>query len=124
MWNKAPRMTAAAAGAGVELPRLTAGEMADLVAFLGSLRYLAGEGSAERGAARLEALGCRRCHGAAGAAPALALARGADTPGGVLAALWNHVALPDSVLGTRWDRLSAGDVADLAAYLGKRGTGP
>jgi cytochrome c2 len=125
MWNKAPGMTAAAERARVTLPRLAAGEMADLVAYLGTLQYLAGEGSAARGAAGLGSLGCRRCHsaGGPGRAPDLARARGTSTPGGVLAALWNHVALPDSVLRTRWDTLGAGDVADLTAYFTKRGNG-
>lgn len=125
MWNKAPRMTAAAERARVELPRLEAGEMADLVAYLGALQYLAGEGSAERGEARLGSLGCRRCHsaGRAGRAPDLARARGTTTRAGVLAALWNHVALPDSLLRIQWDTLGAGDVADLTAYFAKRGNG-
>jgi cytochrome c553 len=99
--------------------------MADLVAYLGALQYLAGEGSAERGAARLRSLGCRRCHsaGGTGRAPDLARARGTTTRAGVLAALWNHVALPDSLLRLRWDTLGAGDVADLTAYFAKRGNG-
>lgn len=127
MWNKAPRMTEAARRARIELPRLDPGEMADLVAYLGSLQYIAGEGSAARGAARLGAVGCLACHTAGGArsAPALDLARarGAGTRAGVLASLWNHVALPDSLLRARWRTLRATDVADLAAYFEKRGSG-
>jgi cytochrome c2 len=125
MWNKAPRMLAAAGRAGVELPRLEAGEMADLVAYLGSLQYLAGEGSPERGAARLGALGCLRCHTAdgSGPAPGLGRVRGAGTRAGLLAALWNHVALPDSLIATRWTPLRPADVADLTAHFAKRGNG-
>jgi hypothetical protein len=95
--------------------------MADLVAYLGALQYFAGEGSAARGAARLRALGCRRCHrtDGRGIAPDLAAARTA-TRAGLLAALWNHVGLPDSLLGARWETLGAADVADLTAYFAAR----
>jgi mono/diheme cytochrome c family protein len=123
MWNKAPRMAAAAGRARIELPRLEPAEMADLVAYLASLQYLGEEGSAERGAARVTSSGCRRCHSPAGPAPDLSGARGVDTPGGVLAALWNHVALPESALARRWPRLRARDVSDLTAYLARGGGG-
>jgi mono/diheme cytochrome c family protein len=124
MWNKAPRMAGAAERARVQLPRLEAGEMADLVAYLASLQYLDQEGSPVRGADRVAELGCRRCHtGGAGRTRDLAHARGVDTQGGVLAALWNHVALPPPQLETRWPRLRPRDAADLTAYFAKRGDG-
>jgi mono/diheme cytochrome c family protein len=124
MWNKAPRMAAAAERARVQLPRLEPGEMADLVAYLASLQYLDQEGSPARGLARAAELGCRRCHtGGAGRTRDLTHARGVDTQGGVLAALWNHVTLPPSELETRWPRLRPRDAADLTAYFATRGDG-
>jgi mono/diheme cytochrome c family protein len=119
MWNKAPRMLEAARRVGVELPRLEPGEMADLVAHLASLQYLAGEGSAGRGAARLRDLRCARCHAPGRSAPGARAQT--ETRAGLLAGLWNHIALPDSLIRGEWPELDATDVADLAAYFDERG---
>lgn len=124
MWNKAPRMLRVAGEARVTLPRLEAAEMADLVAYLASRQYIAGEGSSVRGAARVRDAGCGRCHATGARARDLGRARGVNTRAGVLAALWNHLALPDSLLRVGWPELDAAAVADLAAYFEKRGNGP
>lgn len=124
MWNKAPRMLEAARRRGLQLPRLESDEMADLVAYLGTLQYVAGEGAPARGAARLEDLGCTACHAPGARAVNLRRVRGTATRAAVLAGLWNHVTLADSVAPGEWPTLSAAAVADLAAYFETWGNEP
>jgi len=121
MWNKAPRMTQVMREAGIEVPVLTAGDMADLVAYLASIQYLAEEGSPDRGRARLRDRGCLGCHALNGSggtgAPDLAQVLGLDSRSAVIAALWNHVGAALVVRQDAWPSLSAADVADLSAIL-------
>ncbi|MDH3495634.1 MAG: cytochrome c [Gemmatimonadota bacterium] len=127
LWNKAPRMVATMRAQGVPVPRLETAEMADVVAYLAAQRYLAGGGSASRGPDRLREAGCLSCHALRGNGARLATDL---TPGirnrphaAVIAALWNHVALPDTLVRRRWPVLSAGQVADIAAYFERQETG-
>jgi mono/diheme cytochrome c family protein len=120
MWNKAATMVGAMRTAGVAVPRFTGAEMADLVAYLGRVQYLADAGSPARGRVAAGAAGCTGCHGRD--APALeGLGR---NRGAVIAALWNHVSLPPDTLQKRWRRLTVGQMADLMAYLETRGRAP
>jgi mono/diheme cytochrome c family protein len=127
MWNKGPGMMQAMRAAGIAVPQLSGAEMADLVAYLGTLQYLAGEGAASRGRERLRSAGCLACHGLGGpgasGAGDLAGRSGLGTRAAVLAALWNHVALPESVLSGNWPTLEPGAVADLVAYFEMQGRG-
>jgi mono/diheme cytochrome c family protein len=127
MWDRSPGMMQAMRATGIPVPRLSGGEMADLVAYLGTGQYLAGEGSATRGRERLRSAGCLSCHGlnapGAGGAGALAGRAGLATRAGLLAGLWNHVSLPDSELTKTWPALDAGAVADLVAYFETQGQG-
>ncbi len=127
MWNKSPGMIQAMRTAGIAVPELAGAEMADLVAYLGTTQYLAGEGSAARGRDRLRSAGCLSCHGfggpGAGGAGDLAGRLGLGTRAAVLAALWNHVALPESTWSRTWPTLEPGAVADLVAYFATQGRG-
>lgn len=115
MWNKASTMVGAMEAAGVTAPRFTGAEMADLVAYLGALQYLAGAGSASRGRVAAGPAGCGGCHGRD--APALSPL---GTRSAAIAALWNHVALPTETFRRQWRRLTTAQVADLMAYLETR----
>jgi cytochrome c551/c552 len=125
MWNKSPRMIAAMRAADVAVPRLSGEEMADLTAYLGTLRYLNGTGSAARGAEAARAGGCVGCHTiqGRGAGPGGALDRmpHIGTRAAVIAALWNHVGQPAATMQARWQSLSPGQVADLVAFFETRG---
>jgi mono/diheme cytochrome c family protein len=127
MWDKGPGMMQAMRAAGIAVPRLSGPEMADLVAYLESQQYLAGGGTPSRGRERLRSAGCLSCHGLGGpgrgGAGDLAGRSGLGTRAAVLAALWNHVALPDSVLRRGWSTLEPGAVADLVAYFETQGRG-
>lgn len=129
MWNKAPAMTAAMRRMGIEVPELTADEMADLVAYLYSLRYFENSGVASRGAGIVRSRGCLACHSlegrGAGRAPDLAGVGGLASPAAVVAAMWNHVAVsPEPPDPEGWPTLDAGDMADVAAFLGSLATDP
>lgn len=122
MWNKAPAMTAAMRRMAIEVPELTADEMADIVAYLYSLRYFEGAGIASRGARVVRTRGCLECHSLEGRggddAPDLAGARHLTSPAAVIAAMWNHIsAAPDLPDPGGWPSLSPREMADVAAYL-------
>jgi mono/diheme cytochrome c family protein len=127
LWNKAPAMNAKMRELGIEAPQLDAGQMADLVAYLYSVQYFRPQGNAATGQGLLDTRGCLRCHslkgrGAKGAAD-LAKVRGLDSPVGVIAAMWNHGRLVPGTTeaGSRWPKLTAEELADIAAFfLGAR----
>jgi mono/diheme cytochrome c family protein len=98
-------------------------EMADIVAYLYSLRYFAQAGDPHNGARLLVNRNCLDCHGLHGqpgkSAGDLARSRAVETPGGVLAALWNHAFIDPGVPPDRtpWPLFRGEEIADLVAYL-------
>ena len=122
MWNKAPAMTRAMRARGLTPPELQAREMADIVAYLYSVRYFSEPGSTTQGRSVLRAKGCTGCHalgGAGGSAASdLAAVRNLDSPAAVIAALWNHCAVEGGVStdGT-WPTLAAADIANVSEFL-------
>jgi len=124
MWNKAPAMTEAMNRQGIPVPQLRPAEVADLVAYLYSVRYFAVPGDVRRGQETLTAKGCVGCHTVQGrgakTASDLAVAKGLDSPAAVMAALWNHsfAAQRPADPARVWAELRPGDVADLVAFLG------
>jgi mono/diheme cytochrome c family protein len=124
MWNKAPTMIEAIQRRGIVVPRLSAGDMADIVAYLSSVRYFGEAGNAVRGARRARQKGCVECHSVGGSggevAGDLAEAQGLDSPAAVVAALWNHALTMADDIGERagsWSTFSTIEMADLAAFL-------
>jgi mono/diheme cytochrome c family protein len=124
MWNKAPAMLRAMEGRQIAPPTLRPDEMADLVAYLYSVRYFRQSGRPREGVLIAVNKGCLDCHGLYGergkAASDLDRARGVDTPAGALAALWNHSFIDDPRPERErrpWPTLRADEMADLMAYL-------
>jgi mono/diheme cytochrome c family protein len=123
MWNKAPGMTAHMQARGIQVPQLGAGEMADLVAYLYSVRYFAESGDVQSGRRLLRSSGCLTCHSlngqGAGAAGNLAERTDAASPAGVISALWNHAVYTEAgdSLAVPWPVLSAEEMAHIAAFL-------
>ena len=109
IWNKAPAMAAAMKTRGITLPQLSPGEMADIVAYLYSVRYFGSAGNITNGWAVATQKGCLTCHAVSGerGKPASDLTKlhGLDSPAAVVASLWNHaVVTPPSVTGGRkWE---------------------
>jgi mono/diheme cytochrome c family protein len=122
MWNKGGPMLDAMRVARIPVPSFTGAEMADLVAYLGTVQYLAGTGSASRGRQVAAGSACGGCHGRA--IPRLSRAGGQVRRGAAIAALWNHVALAADSLRRAWRPLTAPHVADVMAYLESRGREP
>ena len=119
MWNKAPLMEAAMKNRSMAMPQLQAGDVADLLAYLYSVRYLGSAGDSRRGAAVSDAKGCTACH-AAGKAPDLRRTAGLSSSA-ILAALWNHSFFGDpSVRTTPPSALTDTEMLDLMAYLQAR----
>lgn len=124
MWNKAPQMTAAMASRLDAIPRLRPDELADLLAYLYSVRYMKQAGDPRRGVIAAVNRGCLDCHALYGergkVASDLTTVAGLDTPAGVLAALWRH-SLIDDPRPPRdrrpWPTFRGEDMADLVAYL-------
>ncbi len=124
MWNKAPAMTEAMKASSVPVPQLKPEEMADIVAYLYAVGYLAPAGDPKKGAEVAAAKGCLGCHGLYGergkVAGDLARAPGLDSAAAVLAALWNHAFVRDprpERERTAWPELHPAEMADLVAFL-------
>jgi mono/diheme cytochrome c family protein len=129
MWNKAPAMMEVMAAQHIEPPHLQASEMADLVAYLYSVRYFAEPGNLRNGRAVATAKGCLGCHSVRGQggkrAGDLARMKGLDSAATVIAGLWNHTfdaAAPAAGKGA-WSELTPGEMADVVAYLRSLGAG-
>ena len=124
MWNKAPAMTEAMRNKGMEVPRLRPDEMADIVAYLYSVRYFAQAGDPKVGVHVATQKGCFGCHALYGergkTASDLARAKGLESPAAVLAALWNHAFIGERTPArdrAAWPELSSDEMAGLVAYL-------
>jgi mono/diheme cytochrome c family protein len=122
IWNKAPAMAAAMQSRGISLPQLAPDQMADIVAYLYSVRYFA-SGSVQQGYGVASQKGCLNCHALRGErgkiASDLTKARGLDSPAAVLAALWNHTLVTPTVSGKKldWPTFAPQEMADLIAML-------
>lgn len=124
MWNKAPAMMAEMNRRGIPVPQLAPAEMADIIAYLYSVRYFAGPGNMQNGWTVATYKGCMHCHGVYGErgkpASDLTRAKGLGSPAGVIAALWNHAIVkpPDlDRLKNGWPEFSAEEMADLVTLL-------
>jgi mono/diheme cytochrome c family protein len=124
MWNKAPAMLEAMRVRGIAVPQLTAGEMADLVAYLYAVQYFADPADPRRGEGLVASKGCLTCHTLSGlggkVAGDLARVKGLDSSPAVIAALWNHAFLMEQWPERQkvaWPRFRAEEMAELAAFL-------
>jgi mono/diheme cytochrome c family protein len=122
MWNKAPGMTAAMKARGIPIVQLKPAEMADILAYLYSVRYVGPGGDPRRGVLLAADKGCLGCHALPGErgkpASDLTRSRHLDSPGTILGALWNHAFLDAPPAPQRpWAPMSGEQMADLMAYL-------
>ncbi len=130
MWNKAPAMMRAMQEKEITIPQIRAEEMADLVAYLNSVRYF-GSANPDKGRELLFVKRCLSCHSFEGRggrnASDLAKSKGLDSPAATLSALWNHSFIsqsPTEPLWPRWPRFLPQEMADLLAFLEAIGQSP
>ncbi len=124
MWNHSPQMWQTAQERSLPRPSFEGQEIADLVAFLSSLRYFEPIGSPHMGETIFGERGCDQCHGAHAeggkGGPALR-GRGQPTTAITLAtALWQHgpkMFQKTQQFGRPWPTLQEGDVGDIVAFL-------
>ena len=124
MWNKAPGMLQAMEARGITQPTLRPDEMADIVAYLYSVRYFRFSGRPHEGVLVAVNKGCLDCHGLYGergkSASDLDRAGDVDAPAGALSALWNHSFVDDPRPERErrpWPTMRADEMANLMAYL-------
>lgn len=124
MWNKLPRMAEEMKARSITFIQLRPEQMADVVAYLYSVRYFAEAGDPKNGVALATYKGCFGCHGLYGdrgkPASDLTTSLRLGTPAGVMAALWNHSFISDPRTGREagtWPTLTGREMADLIAYL-------
>jgi mono/diheme cytochrome c family protein len=123
IWNKAPAMMVQMQKRGITVPKLRPEDMADIVAYLYSVRYFAAGGSVPKGWVVASNKGCLHCHGVSGErgkpASDLTKTKGLDSSAAVLAALWNHTVVTATVAGQKlqWSMLKPDEMADLVTLL-------
>ena len=129
MWNHSEAMSRAMRERGLTRPSFDSREMADLVAFLYSVRNTEPGGSPRLGEVLYAGRGCDRCHGVRAEGtergPGLRGRGKRFTSISFAAALWRHG--PDIYgrareNGQSWPELSEGDVGDLITFLNSSAT--
>ena len=123
MWNHAPQMWSAMQRAGIERPRLSEEQAADLFAFFYAFRYFETPGDAGRGRLVFERRKCNECHdvagGGKGTGPPVASWTSLNDSIDLARAMWNHAPQMRDQLQKRkidWPRLSGQEMADLVVY--------
>jgi mono/diheme cytochrome c family protein len=124
MWSHSPEMWEAMKAEGMARPSFEGQEMADLIAFLYSIRYFELAGSPLIGQELFTERNCARCHGAD--------AQGAEfgppvrergkllTPVSLSRALWAHgprMYQRAEELGLEWPTLKENDLGHILAFL-------
>ncbi len=124
MWNHGPKMMAKMKERGIQVPRLTGQEMADIVAYLYTSHYFDQAGNSGRGRQLAQSKGCLNCHsvhGRGGRVSAdFASSRVVSSPAILLSAMWNHSSYMETQVQKQnisWPILSGQELADVAAFL-------
>ncbi len=130
MWNHSEAMSRAMREKGLKRPSFDSHEMADLVAFLYSVRNAEPGGSPRLGEVLYAGRGCDRCHGVRAegteSGPGLRGRGKRFTSISFAAALWRHgphIFERARQNGQTWPQLSEGDVGDLITFLNSSATG-
>ena len=124
-------MWAAMKERGIEVPKLSGQDTADILAYLYVAHYFDPTASVRRGAQTLRDTGCLTCHSVKGkggkVAADFATSTVVGSPGSLVAGLWNHAPLMEASAqkqGVSWPVLQGRDLADIAAYLSSLGKRP
>jgi len=131
MWNHGPKMWTAMKQRGLEVPKLSGQDTADILAYLYTAHYFDPTASAQRGSRALSDKGCTTCHSVNGkggkVAADFATSNVVGSPGSLIAGMWNHGPLMESAAqqqGVSWPVLQGRELADIAASLNSLGKRP
>jgi len=124
MWNHSPEMWKAMKAKGIERPAFEGQEMADLIAFLYSVKYFELAGSPLIGKQLFEERQCSRCHGADADGgkygPRLRGRGKLFTPVTMARSLWSHgprIYARAQELRMEWPKLKENDLGHVLAFL-------
>ena len=125
MWNHGPTMWAKMKERGLEVPKLSGQDVADVLAYLFTAHYFDQQASAARGGTLVRDRGCTACHSVRGEgskrAADLSTSTVVGSPAALIAAMWNHgprmEAKAESAV-VAWPVLRGQDLADIQAFLG------
>jgi cytochrome c2 len=125
MWNKAPEMILVRiAQTECGIPRFTAEEMSDLLAYLYFLHYIDEPGNIAKGEKLFSEMRCSQCHSLKGEGGKLIYIDPSKYPNTdqttLVAGIWNHTAEMMEAMGVKditWPQLRKGDMADLLEYI-------
>jgi mono/diheme cytochrome c family protein len=124
MWNHGPKMWELMTTNDISIPVFEKGEMADVIAYLYSLKLEDNPGNVDIGQQIIVKRGCLSCHSLHGKGEDLS----ADlanleiiaTPLVMITAMWNHAPAMQKIhleKNVKWPNLNGKDMADLYAYL-------
>jgi cytochrome c len=124
MWNHGPAMAARMKERGLEVPKLSGQEMADILAYLYTSHYFERAASPRRGRQVIQAKGCLTCHSVGGKGGKIAADFATSTvvgsPASLVAGMWNHSVMMEAQAQKQqvsWPELSGQDLGDVAAYF-------
>lgn len=125
MWNHGPKMWPRMKERGIQVPRLTGQEMADILAYLYTSHYFDQAASPQRGKELVQMKGCLTCHSVRGKGGKIsadfATSEAAGSPASLIAGMWNHSRFMEAEARRRevpWPVLTGQELADIAGYLG------
>lgn len=124
MWNHAPVMFGAIKAAGIQSPKLSPENAADLFAFFYSARFFDRPGQSQAGKATFDEKRCSVCHGItesrAEGAPPVAKWESLADPVMLVQQMWNHSFRMKQAFARRklaWQSLTTGQLDDILSYL-------
>ena len=124
MWNHGPTMWTRMKERGIQVPRLTGQEMADIVAYLYVSHYFDQTASASRGQQLIQSKACLTCHSVRGKGGKIgadfATSKFVASPAGLIAGMWNHSRYMEAQAQKQevaWPLLTGQELADISAYL-------
>jgi mono/diheme cytochrome c family protein len=125
MWNKGPTVLARMAQTQAGIPKFTAKEMADLLAYLYFLHFIDEPGSPVNGRKAYVGMGCVKCHGLDGKPGdwmQIDLSKYKKVPNSIdiVAEVWNHGTKIGKVMeekGIFWPRFRREELADILEFI-------
>lgn len=131
MWNHGPQMWERMGQEKISPPELSRDEMAQVFAYLYTIRYVDEAGDVERGERLFTSLGCIRCHAIRGKGgrqgPDLSTIGGVDTPIVWAQEMWNHAPAMEAKMqqaGVSRPRFEGSEMSDLLAFIRNVCDGP